>query len=367
MPSMNRIWYLPKPSSVLNVGQLTWSKKSVLLSILFACLTLETFLRLASPEVLIFIRNSRKVFQSHPVWKVDYRLNSFAHFYLRSWSGVTIYDFSIAVNEHGFRDRSRQIDEKIYPDPAKDHIHAIGDSFTQGWGLPYELSYPALLDGMFGQATQVLNLGLNGYGAIAATQKSMVLWEKFPAKHVIYLFTPNDFSDDQGALNRSSFVKNYVVPAADVVRSQLYVANLWGYFSLHYVWRAPLSMTNEVARKGRWLSPGLGHALLEIKDGEYEVVGQRPDASVYGASLEAIRVYADFLRARGAEFLIVALEADNEKVMVENEIVREFAVKNGIAFVMLRAGDEFRLNREGHLNSLGTLRLAEKIFNWIQR
>src|SRR5262245_58304438 len=108
--------------SRLGIGQLIGTLKPILLWVLGACLVLEIFLLLVHPETLIFVKNSRHIFQSSPVWKVDYKPNTFAHFYLRSWSGVTIYDFSIAVNEYGLRDRSRQIDEKIISGHAKHHI-----------------------------------------------------------------------------------------------------------------------------------------------------------------------------------------------------------------------------------------------------
>ncbi|GAG65531.1 unnamed protein product, partial [marine sediment metagenome] len=179
----------------------------------------------------------------------------------------------------------------------------------------------------------------------------------------------NDFSDDQGAINRSKLLKDYVVPAADLFRRNLLIANIPFYLQLLFVWGEPLSLTQDVARKGKWLSPKLEYELIEIKEHSQENSGAelKEDDNYASVSLRAIHRYADFLRARGAEFLVVVIEEEKEEFAEENKIVEKFCAKNDIEFVRFFAGDELRLNSEGHLNKLGNYRLAENIRDWVQR
>jgi lysophospholipase L1-like esterase len=338
-----------------------------LLSALATVLVVEIVLRLVRPEAMTFSQSSRELVQSHPVWKVDYRPNARAHFYLRSWSGMTLYDFSVHTNEYGFRIGSRQLDEKVVPDKSKRFIHAIGDSFTQGWGVNYEATYPAILDDLFDGSTQVLNLGLNGFGAIAATEKSMQLWDTFPARYAVFLTTVNDFSDDQSAIQRSALVKTYVVPAVDFARRYWYTANFPFFLKLLDAWSAPLALTDEMTRKGKWLSPRLDHTLVEMTGQDYAIMGGKPrlDPVFVQPSLDALGKYAAFVQSRGAKLLVVALEDEERSVHIENETMREYCVRNNIPFKRFAMTDALKMNSEGHLNALGNRRLAEKVHAWI--
>jgi hypothetical protein len=151
---------------------------SCLLSLLFV----EICLRIADPSILDFGYSFRRINRYHPRWLVDYESNSSAWMRLRGSGNVYYQNFLITINEHGFRCWDRALDNNIskIPEGAK-VIHAIGDSFTQGWGLNYEASYPAVLDFILPDRIRVLNLGVNGFGTIGATEKSMELWDRFPA------------------------------------------------------------------------------------------------------------------------------------------------------------------------------------------
>jgi len=85
-------------------------------------------------------------------------------------------------------------------------VFAIGDSYTQGIGLPSDMSYPAQLDLMLNNSEKggyekkygVVNLGVAGYGGeqnlIRLQEYSKLLGK--PA-YVVYLGCDNDFEDDQ--------------------------------------------------------------------------------------------------------------------------------------------------------------------------
>lgn len=84
-------------------------------------------------------------------------------------------------------------------------VFAIGDSYTQGTGLPADASYPFQLSltlnvdasGLYRRLFGVVNLGLGAYGT---TQEGLVL-ERYakilrPPDVVLYLGSDNDYDDD---------------------------------------------------------------------------------------------------------------------------------------------------------------------------
>jgi lysophospholipase L1-like esterase len=84
-------------------------------------------------------------------------------------------------------------------------VFAIGDSFTQGVGVPADMSYPAQLDlmlnkdpsGMYLRTYGVVNLGLSGFGG---EQELLALkrWSQQigPPAVILYLGCDNDYEDD---------------------------------------------------------------------------------------------------------------------------------------------------------------------------
>lgn len=88
-----------------------------------------------------------------------------------------------------------------YPEVA----FALGDSFTQGTGLPADASYPFQLDllwnrdelGFYAKKLAIVNLGLAAFGG----QQSLVSLERFAKElgtpdYVLYLGSDNDWDDD---------------------------------------------------------------------------------------------------------------------------------------------------------------------------
>ncbi|MGP8284202.1 MAG: hypothetical protein ACLQT6_16000 [Desulfomonilaceae bacterium] len=83
-------------------------------------------------------------------------------------------------------------------------IFAIGDSYTQGLGVPHDSSYPFLLDlilniddkGIYFHRFGVVNLGLGPYGG----KQELIVLKRFAKLKkpniVLYLGCSNDYSDD---------------------------------------------------------------------------------------------------------------------------------------------------------------------------
>jgi hypothetical protein len=74
-------------------------------------------------------------------------------------------------------------------DPAKPTLILVGCSYTMGFGLPYEETFPGYLESMPGFPLQVVNLGVEGYG----TDQSLLMLERyfddFNTKAVVYTYT----------------------------------------------------------------------------------------------------------------------------------------------------------------------------------
>jgi lysophospholipase L1-like esterase len=83
-------------------------------------------------------------------------------------------------------------------------VFAIGDSYTQGTGLPSDASYPAqldlklnLVDGKYDKRYGVVNLGLSAYGL----EQEILALERYrkligTPNYILFLGCDNDFEDD---------------------------------------------------------------------------------------------------------------------------------------------------------------------------
>ena len=84
-------------------------------------------------------------------------------------------------------------------------VFAVGDSYTQGTGVPADMSYPAQLDfilnrdeqGFYAQQYGVVNLGVAGFGG----EQSLISLRRWAARLrppaiILYLGCDNDFEDD---------------------------------------------------------------------------------------------------------------------------------------------------------------------------
>lgn len=111
---------------------------------------------------------------------------------------TTDHQQEIITNKYGtvnFQDSFKGFEELIF---------AVGDSYTQGTGLPADASYPFQLDlllntrdGKYGGKYAVVNLGLAAFGArqVLLTLSRYVEILGKPA-YIIYLASPNDCTDD---------------------------------------------------------------------------------------------------------------------------------------------------------------------------
>jgi lysophospholipase L1-like esterase len=101
-----------------------------------------------------------------------------------------------SINSEGLRD-----DEESLSDPS---IVMFGDSFTMGWGIEQDKSFPQLLEIMTNE--KVLNAGVSSFG----TAREMILMKELNLKNVktvIIQYHANDYEENE------TFEKNnYILP-----------------------------------------------------------------------------------------------------------------------------------------------------------
>jgi hypothetical protein len=303
----------------------------------------ELALRLAPPQALRFAHDSRAVYRYHPRWRTDFVPNATAAIRWRVDEGWVL-NFLVTTNEYGFRWYDRTIDHPLRRVPGQMIVHAVGDSFTMGWGVNYEASYPAYLQRNLGSDALVLNLGLNAYGTVGATEKSIVISEVFPPDVVVYLATDNDYEDDVVARRFSEYpgILRMALDGFDVLRRHFYLANVGHALRWWLYYRDVFAPRDEPEEPG-------------AKPGEItESVDDGPSESTLGvASKNALRSFADRLQERGVPLIVLT----HGTGPVAGDLAR-FCREHGIEVHHLAVPPALHLYREGHFNALGNERLA---------
>jgi hypothetical protein len=218
-----------------------------------------------------------------------------------------------------------------------------------GWGVDYTSSYPALLDFMLPDGYRVLNLGADGYGTIAATEKSMRLSERFPPHHAVYLFAPNDFEDDARATAtaRRPRAVHTLFHGLDLFRRHSYLANLP--FVLRLGSRFGATLLPDAGARGKTFAADRADPRGLLLDAE---PGVAPAAET-NPSLAQIARYADFLRGRGARLTVLVLSRQPPSLAFYS-----FCRKLGLDVQLVEMPEAMRLRGDGHFNLLGNYSLA---------
>ncbi len=320
----------------------------------------EFILRIIDPDIFKYVYNGRQVFKYSTQWRVDLVPSSTAHLNLKTYDNQNLFNFIVTTSEFGFRTYDREVDTNYdYSEKQKENnsaanhfIHAIGDSFTFGWGVDYTSSYPSILDWMLPTDYRVLNLGVAGFGSISATEKSLLLWNNYPADHVFYLFCSyNDFSDDDLVMKRRrpsykiyhtfrnvySFICKYSYIANIPYIVKTYRENLW-------------ARRGNIRAKGKSVSKDDINKINVTFNTPIAVTKYKNDRPTFAQ----ISKYVDFLRKHNVGLTVLLM--DNRPESME---MYSFCIAKGIDVYVLSITDEMRLLRDGHLNYAGNYFVAK--------
>ena len=307
-------------------------------------LVAELVLRLIAPDPIRFAFEFRQIYRYHPQWYTDFEPDTSTVVRLGGGDGGFFQNFLMTINAHGFRDWDRAIDHPRSTRSAITRVHAIGDSFTMGWGVNFESSYPVMLEGLLGDGYEVVNLGLNGFGAVGASGKSRTVAKAFPADLVVYLASDNDYADDEHAANHAArpAIIHWALDGVNWLRRHSYLAatpwalRWWLYF------RA--SVNQEIEPRVVEISPGI--AALDDD--------APPDPHLGGVTKAAISEYAQELAAHDVAFVVIA-HGDGA---VARDIYR-YCRQAGINAHLIDVAPRLKLAGEGHFNREGNRAVAE--------
>lgn len=192
-------------------------------------------------------------------------------------------------------------------------VFTIGDSFTQGVGLPVDASYPAQLDlmlnlrgGQYQPLFGVVNLGMGGYGG----RQNFLQLEKYCRKigrpnFILYLGCQNDEQDDamfqRGERHRAIFPNTP---------------------SLSAVWKFRLWITREteIGRRARL-------AWGQLHEGTLLTSPKRTGDTAFPSQIDNINTIAKYAREIGA-FLVVGWASDDADYLA----MKRWASDNHVAF-----------------------------------
>jgi hypothetical protein len=330
---------------------ITWI---IILFLIF--LFLEVLLRILNPAFVEFPYRLRQYLSYHKSWKADFIPNARSWVRLRGDNNRELFSFLVSVGADGFRTWDRDLDHQLIDvENGTRIVHAIGDSHTMGWGLNYEATYPAQLDFLLPGKTGVLNLGLNSFGTVAATEKSMHLWSKYPAMLSIYLFCENDYDDDRIAArhSRRPAVLHSMFDVWNFLRRNTYCANVpyavyeWGY------WKS-------LRTAGTQTLTGDKTIFAEHSDRiEFTKPGSASSDPTKGAlSKSALLKYKKFLDSQGVPLWVLCFGKNANSMDFGS-----FCSENGLEAFIMSVPESVTLYRDGHLNQLGNYQVAQFLYS----
>ncbi|MBD3393815.1 MAG: hypothetical protein GF418_16925 [Chitinivibrionales bacterium] len=318
-----------------------------------ALVALEIGLRLFTPRMVRFAHDYRKTYRYHDEWYADLDPGTWTLLHLRNRRGHTIFNFLVTVGPHGFRTYDRRLDNNfrdVTGNNGKKVIHATGDSFCMGWGGSYVSSYPAQLDFMLPREYRVINLGMNGYGAVGALGKSRALSDRFPPAAVVYLASSNDYMDDRNAerYRRLPWAVHRLFDAFNVMRRHVYFASIPYALRWWLFYRGSLAATDDdfVEKKVQRRDNPADFTVVEN--------AQPSDPSQGTVSKQTILDYSRYLSQRGIPFIVIGHGTDPGA----NLDLCAFCREQGIETYLLDVPGELRLAADGHFSHFGNYRLA---------
>jgi len=342
-------------------------KKTWLIIIIFGLFFSEIILRIIDPGILRFIYNFRKAYEYNGNGYMDLKPN------IRTYVAIDkpFLNFVLTTNKYGFRDYDRPLD--YYPSGSVDSIlndketiiiHALGDSLTMGWGVDYSCSYPALLDSLLKKNYRVLNLGVDGFGAIAATEKSRALWQKFPAKYSLYLFCYNDFEDDLTVIERRgrSSLFHYLMETICYLRTRSYLFDIPFSIKWYLTYRnVNYNITTDRDYKGFKLHDNNDLIQPDYNNIEKDTnLTRKISEDKYKFTIQALTEYNNFVKNNGGKFIVLAEDSPNARILFRLCRAHNIDIK---LFTM--PGKQAYLRNEGHFSQLGNYLLARFIYKEI--
>ncbi len=250
------------------------------------------------------------------------------------------------TNSRGFR--GREDFDKAIP-PGKYRVVALGDSFTMGYGVGDEASYPSQMQAIC-PGLQSVNMGQGGYGI----DQDYLWYKRDGAKLDTNVLLLAVIAHDFYRMAGDNFI-GYGKPVLRVRNRALVIENV----PVPETWNTRTAMRRArafldslaVVRTGHWLA---GHASAPPEEQFYGVVSE----DVFAAAGLVLDELAHLSKSRGQHFVVAYLPIG---YLMQKEPTRElawledYARRNGASFInlvpefkRLTAGEFARMFRPDH-------------------
>jgi hypothetical protein len=317
-----------------------------LLMLLGLALATEAALRIADPEILRFALAARRTHDYRASSRTDLRPQSSGRFHLTRDDGSTLYDFTLAVDAIGQRSAvPNGLPQTLHASRPRVIVHCIGDSFTLGWGVAAEQSYPARLQEGLGPGYLVLNLGADGIGLLAARERMLRVAQDFPPAIVLWLFIENDVAEDAETLAH---------------RERWALRHAWERFYAgarrrSYLLNVPFALRWTVGLKPRMNRPEAEDraAFGTVLDrAAWLAAAQQAALPDHATARALLELYAE-CQAGGVDFRAVFIQSN-----LESYGLGRLCLEHRIPLIVEPMPYELRIRNDWHLNAEGNRRLA---------
>ena len=109
----------------------------------------------------------------------------------RPHSEAQLMGVDVKINSNGLRDREIPYERT---GPAR-RILMLGDSFTEGWGVPFDQTFSKRIEGLYaarGTNAEVINTGVGNYNTIMEVEYFLKEGYKYQPDVVVLNYIPND-------------------------------------------------------------------------------------------------------------------------------------------------------------------------------
>jgi len=336
-------------SKALHAGPRLSNRKKFAFSLLLLlglALATEAALRIADPAILHFALAARRTHDYRAGCRTDLRPESSGRFHLTREDGSTVYDFTLAVDEIGLRSAEPAgLPQALHESRPRAIVHCIGDSFTMGWGVESDRSYPARLQEGLGLDYLVLNLGVDGIGLLAARERMERVAADFPPAVVLWLFIENDVAEDEETLAH---------------RERWALRHAWERFYADarrrsYLLNVPFALKWTVGLKPRMNQPEAEDRAEfgTVLDRAAWLAAARRAELPEHATARALLEFHEQCRAIGADFRAVFIQSNPESYSLGR-----LCLEQRIPMIVAPMPYELRIRNDGHLNAEGNRRLA---------
>jgi lysophospholipase L1-like esterase len=234
------------------------------------------------------------------------------------------YEYDHQHNRLGFRD----VEHTTEKPPGTFRILGVGDSFTAGWGAPFDRTYLSCLQRSLANRTgehapvEIIQAGINGY--FPETERLVVehYGLAFEPDLVVVGFLPNDVLDTVRGIDAVVLDKQGVLTSREA--ADLGSLGVWAYRNLHC---ARIVLRAWTRHRGKTLRPDWWRVIYE------------PDAEFEAGWREVERQYerlARSVRAAGARLVVLHIPEnlqDDPLFRYPSDRLRVWCQRHDVAFV----------------------------------